>query len=84
MIVQIVYLTIAIVVLTLGLAFIGYRAEYLQHKVRVLEMKLNKLEEEIEIRGNHIDHIYNVLISVTGELKSLEKEIHQTDTDVKI
>lgn len=81
MIVELLLLALAITILTGGLAFIGYRAEYLQHKVRVLEIKLNNLEEEIEIRGNHIDHIYNVLISVTGELKSLEKEIHQTDTN---
>lgn len=81
---QIVYLVIAIVVLALGLVFVCIRGAQMEHRIEVLERKLNTLNEEIEIRGNHIDHIYNILISMTGKLKSLEKEIRQTDTDVKI
>ena len=84
MITQIVYLAIVISVLALCLVFVCIRGAQMEHRIEVLERKLNTLNENIEISGNHIDHIYNILISMTGELKSLEKEIRQTDTDVKI
>ena len=84
MITPIVYLAIAIFVLMLCLAFVCISGAQLEHRIQVLERELNTLKEAIEIRGNHIDHIYNVLISMTGELKSLEKEIHPSDVNVKI
>lgn len=84
MIAQIVYLAITIIVLAICFIFVCIRGAQMEHRIEVLERKLNTLNEAIEIRGNHIDHIYNILISMVGELKSLEKEIRQTDTDVKI
>ena len=82
MITQIVLLATAIFVLMLGLAFVCIRGAQLEHRIEVLERKLNTLNEAIEIRGNHIDHIYNILISMTGELKSLKKAIQATDAVV--
>ena len=75
---------IVILILILGLAFVGIRCEQMEHRIINLERESDVLKEKIEIHGNHIDHIYNVLISMNGELKSLEKEIHPSDVDVKI
>ena len=82
MIVELLLLVLAISILTAGFAILNY-VELLRHKVRVLEVELNTLKDKIEIQGNYIDHIHNVLISMNGELISLKKEIHPTDTDIK-
>lgn len=73
MIVEFLLLALALVVLTSGFAFLNYRAELLRRKAISQKTEIDFLKDKLEIQGNHIDHIYNVLLSICGEVKSLQK-----------
>lgn len=70
MIVQIVYLVIAIVVLTVGITFVCIRCAQLEHKIKILEAEIDFLKLNEEIYNEHIDSIYKYLISVCDRLKN--------------
>ena len=70
MILQIVYLAIAIVVLTLALAFVCIRGAQMERKIKILEAEIDFLKLNEEIYNEHINSIYAYLISVCDRLKN--------------
>ena len=84
MTIEIALLVTTIFVLIIGLSLISWRIQYIELKIKVSNIRIDNLRERMLINEKFDNSLYHVLLSLSGKVESLEKEIRPTDTDVKI
>ena len=75
-------LTTAIFVLTIGIYLVSFKINEIERDVRYSNIRIDNLRERMLINDKFINSMYDAVISLNEEIKSLKKAIQATDAVV--
>ena len=75
-------LTTAIFVLTIGIYLVSFKINEIERDVRYSNIRIDNLRERMLINDKFINSMYDAIISLNEEIKSLKKATQATDAVV--